>query len=484
MHHASPPALLRLAPPLLALLLAWRHGPALIDDAYITFRYSENLVAGHGLVFNAGEWVLGTTSALMALLVAVGIALGMSAATSAWLMSMAAIAVLVFIVEQLAREALPPWSALAVATAFATHPALAYVANSGMETALSMAAVYGAFALALRGHGRLAGLSAGLATLLRPDGVVVVALLLAWSALRDRRQWLAVALCAALVVTPAALAAWHYYGGLAPHSVAAKLLIHAEAPLAIAEGLLRQLAGLPVLATSAALAALGTLALLRVRSNLLLIPAWLLLQAVGLIAARIAPLFPWYFSPFHAGLLLLAAIGVASLTAKHAPRAVPAAMVALALALVLSGPEFNRRLCDPDMARRTQLYLALGEELAASTAPGAKVFLGEVGAMAWAMPKQVAIDSAGINSPRVYAARRADHARLLAAGKQGDLREGSLDWVREIVSTTEPALVVTYIPWLHIEALARDAEFAARYERMPWPREPRLVVYRRRTGAD
>lgn len=32
------------------------------DDAYITFRYAANLASGEGLVFNAGESVMGSTS--------------------------------------------------------------------------------------------------------------------------------------------------------------------------------------------------------------------------------------------------------------------------------------------------------------------------------------------------------------------------------------------------------------------------------------
>ena len=36
----------------------------LYDDAYVTFRYVENAVAGHGLVYNVGERALGATSGL------------------------------------------------------------------------------------------------------------------------------------------------------------------------------------------------------------------------------------------------------------------------------------------------------------------------------------------------------------------------------------------------------------------------------------
>lgn len=56
----------------------------LVDDAYISFRYAENLAAGHGLVFNPGERVEGWTSFLwvviLGLLSLVGLPLPRAAA--------------------------------------------------------------------------------------------------------------------------------------------------------------------------------------------------------------------------------------------------------------------------------------------------------------------------------------------------------------------------------------------------------------------
>src|SRR5438105_2649940 len=63
-------------PALVALLARLATGPHPIDDAYITFRYARNLAEGVGLVYNPGEWVLGTTSPLWAILLAGGYRLG------------------------------------------------------------------------------------------------------------------------------------------------------------------------------------------------------------------------------------------------------------------------------------------------------------------------------------------------------------------------------------------------------------------------
>lgn len=46
------------------------------DDAFITFRYSENFVKGLGIVFNPGEYLEGYTNFLWMLLVSLGISLG------------------------------------------------------------------------------------------------------------------------------------------------------------------------------------------------------------------------------------------------------------------------------------------------------------------------------------------------------------------------------------------------------------------------
>src|SRR6202022_2682648 len=64
------------APAVVAVLVRLLTGPHAIDDAYITFRYARNLAEGLGLVYNPGEWVLGTTAPLWAILLGGGYKLG------------------------------------------------------------------------------------------------------------------------------------------------------------------------------------------------------------------------------------------------------------------------------------------------------------------------------------------------------------------------------------------------------------------------
>lgn len=57
---------------LLLLFYAWSNR-FIQDDAFISFRYAQNLVSGHGLVFNPGEYVEGYTNFLWTILIALGI---------------------------------------------------------------------------------------------------------------------------------------------------------------------------------------------------------------------------------------------------------------------------------------------------------------------------------------------------------------------------------------------------------------------------
>ena len=54
--------------------LAWSNR-FIQDDAFISFRYADNLVSGHGLVWNAGERIEGYTNFLWTLLMVVPLAL-------------------------------------------------------------------------------------------------------------------------------------------------------------------------------------------------------------------------------------------------------------------------------------------------------------------------------------------------------------------------------------------------------------------------
>jgi hypothetical protein len=104
LRHPGVSVLLWAVPAVPTILVGLLHGTFFIDDAYITFRYAENLAAGHGLVFNPGEPVLGTTTPLCATVLAGLKRLGLAVPTSALWLGLLSMAGVVLLLQTLARS--------------------------------------------------------------------------------------------------------------------------------------------------------------------------------------------------------------------------------------------------------------------------------------------------------------------------------------------------------------------------------------------
>jgi arabinofuranosyltransferase len=206
-----------------------------VDDAFISFRYADNLASGLGLVFNPGERVEGYSNFLWCLLLAPLISLGIDPVLAARALGiLSAIALLAGVVRFAPRpEALPGLVWLAPLLT-AGSPALAVWTTGGLEAPLFAALVVWSVGLAVEGLGReelapASALLAAVAALTRPDGLgvfLVLVVLLAWAQrsqrnhLRDLGRWSA---WFAAVYLP--YFAWRliYYGDLLPNTFHAKV---------------------------------------------------------------------------------------------------------------------------------------------------------------------------------------------------------------------------------------------------------------------
>ncbi|MBI5837545.1 MAG: hypothetical protein HZB25_09895 [Candidatus Eisenbacteria bacterium] len=205
------------------------------DDAFISFRYAENLVHGLGLVYNAGERVEGYSNFLWTMWVAAGLRLG--ADPEAWAISWGvacfagSIALLAWNAWRLRREApgAAPWLPVA-AILFAVHPDAQVFGTSGLETPLyTLLAVLGYLLLAKRDGGPRLAAGAGavlaLASMTRPDGPLLAALAGAWVLAAGRpRLRCALAFSGAFLALWAPFTAWRvgYYGDFFPNPYYAK----------------------------------------------------------------------------------------------------------------------------------------------------------------------------------------------------------------------------------------------------------------------
>lgn len=175
---------------LLALAARFVPAPRTIDDAFITYRYARNLLAGDGFVFNPGERVQGTTTPLYTLLMA---ALAMPWAPEnapfPWLalaVNAAADAATCLLLLQLGRRCAAPRAGLAAALCWAIAPYSVTFAIGGLETSLYVLLLTALVWFFVRRRFTPAALCAALSILTRPDAVLLVAPLIL------HRLWIAV----------------------------------------------------------------------------------------------------------------------------------------------------------------------------------------------------------------------------------------------------------------------------------------------------
>jgi hypothetical protein len=158
--------------------LAW-----ICDDAFISLRYAENLLAGHGLVYNPGERVEGYTNLLWTLLLAGLMKAGIPPVTATELPGLAAYAALALGLARWSwrrsRAGGPPFLPLAAGLVLVSDDFHVW-ATGGLETLLFTALAVQALLLTRLSPGtRRAAAGAGvlfaLLVLTRPDGLLFAA---------------------------------------------------------------------------------------------------------------------------------------------------------------------------------------------------------------------------------------------------------------------------------------------------------------------
>jgi len=203
------------------------------DDAYITYRYAQNLIEGNGLVFNPGEKVEGYSNFLYVLAMAVlhVFVPPDSIYTAGSMLNLLCLMLALWIFWRFARSRLGDGHAAVSALMFALCTPLWAWTAAGLETAPVLAAqmaVWVAVAAVLEDESRrrfwtLTGLL-GLFILLRADGFLMPLIVLAYLVLRGRAR---LAMRTALALLPVVIVyfGWRlvYYGDLLPNTYHTKV---------------------------------------------------------------------------------------------------------------------------------------------------------------------------------------------------------------------------------------------------------------------
>lgn len=436
------------------LLAHLRIHATLIDDAFITYRYSANVANGKGLVYNEGERVLGTTTPGYALLLGgIGYFSGVQsiprisqvigaighfvfAICSAWL------------VQRITGDSLS--SAIVLGTVLLS-PQTLYSSLAGMESPSFLALIGSAFVALAFKRWYLAAVLIGLSPWIRPEGVFVIFLLflvLGYSAASKsstysltRKAHLLLIMILILPGLIEVLFLTNYYGSPIPQSIIAKQA--GLYPLKISESayyiLVEQLFALwPLNFSSFSLFAL-LLTLVRIFIlTLIFVPAIVLgglwVTRRGLPYFMVGPLlgilmffyatsrtniFPHYIAHFEALLKVLLFAGLFSIlewATSHSQRLFRIRpMLGIGIGILILFPDIyyypvrsvwageidSRDPVIPQAVERQRVYHDLAVRLKPLLPDHTVVVLPEIGELGFYLPETYVLDAAGLVSPEV-----------------------------------------------------------------------------------
>ncbi len=402
------------------------------DDAFIFFRYVDNMLGGHGLTWNpGGERVEGYSSFLYVMALAPLRAAGADLATVSHRLNVALFVATALLGMVLLRGAAGRWTPASILAGLlvATSSQLAAYSRNGMESMLFAALIVLALWLVVRDGRRpvdaiVSGAVFGLVALTRPEGILVYLGAVAVRALSprdhggtrlDRIELIRLAGLLAVVVPHLG---WRlaYYGALVPNTYFAKV---GWGPAVVERGLagLSQSGGLvQFLGTFrgllAALALLSWTLAPRTRlGNLLalLCAGWIAYVAVGIGLPNWSL---WYTMPIDLFAALSLAWNVPRIsegTARTPSRVLVALAVAMILVGNLSGAIARHRLggapfglapVDPPDRSQVNAFIAIGKKLGEIAAPGESVAVGACGAIPYYSELET-IDVLGLNDRHI-----------------------------------------------------------------------------------
>lgn len=420
------------------------------DDAYITYRFARNIVAGHGWTFNAGEATgnAATSPLYTAILALGGAAIGPAAiptlGTAVFVGGLTGAAW--FTHRSLSLIGLPAaaWFSVPLIT---VNPWLA--STRGMETALFLLAVTLALWLALTHRIAWAGAVCGLATLIRGDGILLAAVLGLTYLAHGWRPTARFALSGVAVGLPWMLYATAALGSPLPNTLAAKIAqgrsgFWGEGLLYLTTwtGLLTPSPSRTAWATMLAVLAVGGVIGGRrhvvgdVYLRSLTVVTVALVGVYGFVLN--VPGYHWYYALPVFTITVLAAVGLGWIAGRWQQLAV-VGLLRLATGVTVLGVAVSLGLSGFYAGFNGTDYVAIGNWLRGHTAVDDRIAAAEIGYIGWASQRPI-VDYLGLLSPQ--------SADELAQGDTTSwiMREEPDYWV----SWEPPIRVdedVTEIPW-------------------------------------
>ncbi|CCW35702.1 hypothetical protein CTKA_02202 [Chthonomonas calidirosea] len=387
------------------------------EDVYITLRYAANIAQGVGFVYNPGEHVLGTTTPLYTLWLALLFRLHLNALLGGKLLGIACDLLTALGAYRLGRAVGRPGVGLGAAWAVALFPLNLTWAARGMEVGPVAAAIMGSFLGQILEKELVTWFCAALLLLLRVDGGVLALFLLGDSLLRLHRfPWKGLLLFC-LIVLPWLVFATIYFGSFIPTSVPAKLIVYSREyarPLPQLKPFLSHMLMHPFegcMSVGCILAILQAVwgfvhketTLQSQNTNLLASLLWMLTYYAAMAFSPVF-LFGWYFVPpsplfYFWGMLGWFALGARLLPNRFRLSPLVATALASLLLATVTVPYAYRTLKRAQMAEQ-RLRLPIGVWLHTHAHPYQTLMLEPIGYIGYFSGLRV-LDTVGLVSPQV-----------------------------------------------------------------------------------
>jgi hypothetical protein len=379
------------------------------DDPFISYRYAANISRGLGFVYNPGERILSTTTPLFTFVLALAGFLTSDfhlLATGIGVISLALGGLFIFDLAHSWKTPIVGWTGLLL---YPTFPLV--VSTLGSETPLYLALCLGTFAFYARKKFITAGIFGALATLTRPDGVLVLIILGIDYLIKVRKPipWKAI-LVSAVILLAWVVFAGFYFGSPIPVTLASK---QQQGLMAISESFTR---GLLTITSSyaswpfileALLALSGVILAVWKKRLWVIILIWPVVYFLSYSLLGVSRYF-WYYAPLVPGFVISVGLGLTAISdsitgvIREKKRLYYLPVIFPAIILMVLFAANGRFLWQMSKRNDTrfEIYRAVGEWLRENTKPDERIGSLEVGIMGYYAQRPM-VDFAGLIQPGV-----------------------------------------------------------------------------------
>jgi hypothetical protein len=407
----------------LLLRLLWiAYTDFVYEDAFITFRYAQQIAEGNGFVYNPGERVYGTTTPLLTLLLAGWLLIpGTEVVAGARLIGLASsIGTLILLLLTLRRGGTTQLQQILVIAFIGFSSKFLVKDTGGMETPLVIFLVSASWYAYVNRKLSWTGVLCGLLLWARVDLILWPVVLCIAEVYSNGKSGFKIAWPTMLVYLPWVIFASLYFGSPIPHTITAKWVAYTQPnqdpylshlfvlvkwlnPLHLPDQL--ELVGILV-AFSVAGIAIWQASRIYKQKQLAILPLFVFLDTIKIVLSR-ATIFSRYFAPTFWVVLILLGLGLGAIVKRLRPGRSLSLFLGLVFLFIFLVFGFRAAggIRDAQIYRHEGALKPAGLWLRQNSDPAARVQLEPLGYVGY-YSERVMIDEVGLVTPQMVNLKR------------------------------------------------------------------------------